>query len=195
MDAAIQQRVQAWLDGNYDEGTKSEIKKLSEENPGELADAFYRNLEFGTGGLRGIMGVGTNRINKYTIGMATQGFANYLKASFPGETIKVAIAHDSRNNSRLFAEITANVMAANGIKVFLFESLRPTPELSFAIRHLKCQGGVVCTASHNPKEYNGYKAYWNDGGQLVAPHDNLIIREVQSIQSIEHVNFKSKPEN
>jgi phosphoglucomutase len=195
MDAAIQQRVQAWLNGNYDEATKSEIKKLSEDDPGALADAFYRNLEFGTGGLRGIMGVGTNRINKYTIGMCTQGYANYLKASFPGETVKVAIAHDSRNNSRQFAEITASVMAANGIKVFLFESLRPTPELSFTIRHKHCHGGVVCTASHNPKEYNGYKAYWNDGGQLVPPHDKNVIREVDKITAVEDVKWSGGEEN
>jgi phosphoglucomutase len=195
MDAAIQQRVQAWLNGNYDEETKSEIRKLSEDSPGELADAFYRNLEFGTGGLRGIMGVGTNRINKYTIGMCTQGYANYLKASFPGETVKVAIAHDSRNNSRQFAEITANVMAANGIQVFLFESLRPTPELSFTIRHKHCHGGVVCTASHNPKEYNGYKAYWNDGGQLVPPHDKNVIREVDKITAVEDVKWSGGEEN
>ncbi len=189
MDAAIQQRVQAWLNGNYDETTKSEIRKLLEENPSELVDAFYRNLEFGTGGLRGIMGVGTNRINKYTIGMCTQGYANYLKASFPGVDVKVAIAYDSRNNSREFAGITANVMAANGIHVFLFESLRPTPELSFTIRHKKCHGGVVCTASHNPKEYNGYKAYWNDGGQLVPPHDVNVIKEVDKITAVEDVKW------
>lgn len=189
MDAAIAQRVQVWLNGNYDEETKNEIRKLSAENPKELADAFYRNLEFGTGGLRGIMGVGTNRINKYTVGMCTQGYANYLKSAYPGETVKVAIAHDSRNNSRLFAEITANVMAANGIKVFLFEALRPTPELSFTIRHKQCHGGVVCTASHNPKEYNGYKAYWNDGGQLVPPHDKNVIKEVDKITNVEDVKW------
>ena len=151
MDTKIRDRVNMWLNGSFDEATKNEIKKLEAENPDELTEAFYRNLEFGTGGLRGIMGVGTNRINKYTIGMATQGYANYLKKTYPGGETRVAIAHDSRNNSRRFAEITANVMAANGIKVFLFESLRPTPELSFAIRHLGCQGGVVCTASHNRK--------------------------------------------
>lgn len=195
MDAAIQQRVQAWLNGNYDEETKNEIRKLSEAKPAELADAFYRNLEFGTGGLRGIMGVGTNRINKYTIGMATQGFANYLKQSFPAQEVKVAIAHDSRNNSRQFAEITANVLAANGIRVFLFESLRPTPELSFTIRHKQCHGGVVCTASHNPKEYNGYKAYWNDGGQLVPPHDKNVIREVENIQAVEDVKWSGGEQN
>src|SRR5678815_3592467 len=171
MDEAIRKRYTAWLNGNLDEETKQQIRKLEKENPNELADAFYRNLEFGTGGLRGVMGVGTNRMNKYTIGMATQGYANYLKQTYPGGVVRVAVAHDSRNNSRQFAEIVANVMAANGIKVFLFEDLRPTPELSFSIRYLKCQGGVVCTASHNPKEYNGYKAYWNDGAQLVPPHD------------------------
>src|SRR5712664_3245126 len=152
MDAAIQDKVNAWLNGNFDAATKDEIRKLQAGNEQELADAFYRNLEVGTGGLRGIMGVGTNRMNKYTLGMATQGYANYLKKSFPGKEVRVAIAHDSRNNSRFFAETTANVFAANGIKVFLFQSLRPTPELSFTIRQLHCQGGVVCTASHNPKE-------------------------------------------
>ena len=150
--------------------TKDEIIKLQKDNPAELTESFYKNLEFGTGGLRGIMGVGTNRMNKYTVGMATQGYANYLRQSFPTQT-KVAIAYDSRNNSRFFAETAAKVFASNGIRVFLFQSLRPTPELSFTIRQLGCQGGVVCTASHNPKEYNGYKAYWNDGGQLVPPHD------------------------
>src|SRR5437762_11784778 len=166
MDPIIQEKIKGWLTQSYDQTTRDEIIKLQHEKPDELTESFYKNLEFGTGGLRGIMGVGTNRINRYTIGMATQGFANYLKKQIEGE-MKVAIAHDSRNNSRFFAETTANVFAANGIKVFLFDSLRPTPELSFAIRHLKCQGGVVCTASHNPKEYNGYKAYWNDGAQLV----------------------------
>lgn len=195
MDAAIKERAQAWKDGHFDEATKQEIIRLEKENPTELADAFYRNLEFGTGGLRGIMGVGTNRMNKYTVGMATQGYANYLKQTYPGGVIRVAIAHDSRNNSRLFAEITANVMAANGIKVFLFESLRPTPELSFTIRHLGCQGGVVCTASHNPKEYNGYKAYWNDGGQLVPPHDKNVIREVEKIASVDEVKWSGGEEN
>lgn len=189
MDAAIQEKVNKWLKGNYDQATKDEILRLQKENPNELTESFYRNLEFGTGGLRGIMGVGTNRINKYTVGMATQGFANYLKASFPGKEVKVAIAHDSRNNSRFFAETTANVFAANGIKVFLFQSLRPTPELSFAIRHLHCQGGVVCTASHNPKEYNGYKAYWDDGGQLVPPHDKNVIAEVEKIAGVDAVKW------
>ena len=178
MDTSIQNKIDTWLNGGYDEQTKAEIRKLQKEHPEELSDAFYRNLEFGTGGLRGIMGVGTNRMNKYTVGMATQGFANYLKKTYGDAEIKVAIAHDSRNNSRFFAETTANVFAANGIKVYLFESLRPTPELSFAIRYLKCNGGVVCTASHNPKEYNGYKAYWNDGGQLVPPHDKNVKRKL-----------------
>jgi phosphoglucomutase len=189
MEAMIKARVDKWLAGNYDEATKNAINDLMSMNPDDLADAFYRDLEFGTGGLRGIMGVGTNRINQYTIGMATQGFANYLIQSFPDQLIKMAVAHDSRNNSRFFAEITANVMAANGIQVYLFESLRPTPELSFTIRHLHCQGGVVCTASHNPREYNGYKAYFNDGGQLVPPHDKNVITEVQKIQSVDEVKW------
>ena len=189
MDVAIQAKVDSWLEGNYDEETKAGIRKMQQENPAELTDAFYRNLEFGTGGLRGVMGIGTNRINKYTIGMATQGFANYLKKSFPDIMVKVALAHDSRNNSRFYAETAANVFAANGIKVFLFQSLRPTPELSFTIRYLGCQGGVVCTASHNPKEYNGYKAYWNDGGQLVPPHDVNVIAEVEKITSVDEVKW------
>ncbi|HLG40341.1 MAG TPA: phospho-sugar mutase [Chitinophagaceae bacterium] len=195
MDAAIKEKVNVWLNGSFDQPLKDEINRLMKENPNELADAFYRNLEFGTGGLRGIMGVGTNRMNKYTVGMATQGYANYLKQSFSGEQVKVAIAHDSRNNSRFFAETTANVFAANGIKVYLFEALRPTPELSFAIRHLGCQGGVVCTASHNPKEYNGYKAYWNDGGQLVPPHDKNVIKEVEKIASVDEVKWTGGERN
>jgi phosphoglucomutase len=195
MDQAILTRANAWLTPNFDERTRNEITRLQAESPNELADAFYRNLEFGTGGLRGLMGVGTNRMNKYTVGMATQGYANYLRQTYPGGVVRVAIAHDSRNNSRTFAEIVANVMAANGIKVFLFEALRPTPELSFAIRHLGCQGGVVCTASHNPKEYNGYKAYWNDGGQLVPPHDKNVIREVEKIASIDDVKWAGGEEN
>src|SRR3954467_9917722 len=166
MDQLIEQKINNWLNGAYDEQTKKAITDLQQTNEEDLADAFYRNLEFGTGGLRGIMGVGTNRMNKYTVGMATQGFANYLRKVYGDAEIKVAIAHDSRNNSRFFAETTANVFGANGIKVYLFESLRPTPELSFAIRYFKCNGGVVCTASHNPKEYNGYKAYWDDGAQM-----------------------------
>ena len=188
MDAAIMAKVELWLNGNYDQETKAEIIRLQKENPSELTESFYRSLEFGTGGLRGIMGVGTNRMNRYTVGMATQGYSNYLKQSFPGQ-VKVAIAHDSRNNSRFFAETAAKVFAANGIKVFLFQSLRPTPELSFTIRQLGCQGGLVCTASHNPKEYNGYKAYWNDGGQLVPPHDKNVIQEVEKIASVDEVKW------
>ena len=195
MDAAIEQKVNTWLNGNYDEPTKDAIKKLQKENPDDLTESFYRNLEFGTGGLRGIMGVGTNRMNKYTVGVATQGFANYLKKTYGSAEIKVAIAHDSRNNSRFFAETTANVFAANGIKVFLFENLRPTPELSFTIRFLKCQAGVICTASHNPKEYNGYKAYWNDGGQLVPPHDKNVIKEVEAIGSVDDVKWSGGESN
>lgn len=195
MDAVIQDKVSAWLTGNFDQATKDEIRKMEAENPNELTESFYRSLEFGTGGLRGIMGVGTNRMNKYTVGMATQGFANYLKKTYPGGVVRIAIAHDSRNNSRFFAEIVANVMGANGIKVFLFEALRPTPELSFAIRHLGCQSGVVCTASHNPKEYNGYKAYWNDGGQLVPPHDKNVIEEVEKIASVDDVQWEGGEAN
>ncbi|HEX3166363.1 MAG TPA: phospho-sugar mutase [Chitinophagaceae bacterium] len=195
MEAVIQERSTNWLTGNFDPATKDAIKKMQAENPKELAESFYRNLEFGTGGLRGIMGVGTNRMNKYTVGMATQGFANYLNQTYPGGPVRVAIAHDCRNNSRFFAETTANVFAANGIKVFLFAELRPTPELSFAIRHLGCQGGVVCTASHNPKEYNGYKAYWNDGGQLVPPHDKNVIKEVEKIASVDDVKWSGGEAN
>ncbi|WP_420575732.1 phospho-sugar mutase [Ekhidna sp.] len=181
-----------WLKAaNMDASSKQEIEALL-LNQEELDEAFLNDLEFGTGGLRGIMGIGTNRMNKYTVGMATQGFANYLKSQFSNE-IKVAIAFDSRNNSQLFAETTAHVFSANGIQVFLFEDLRPTPELSFAIRNLGCQGGVVITASHNPKEYNGYKAYWNDGGQLVPPHDKNVIEEVKKINSIDEINFESNP--
>ncbi len=189
MQDKTQKKINTWLNGSYDQATKNEIIQLQKNNKNALIDAFYTDLEFGTGGLRGIMGVGTNRMNKYTVGMATQGFANYLKKVYKNTEIKVAIAHDCRNNSQFFAETTANIFAANGIKVFLFESLRPTPELSFTIRYLKCHSGVVCTASHNPKEYNGYKAYWNDGGQLVPPHDKNVIKEVQSIKSINEVKW------
>lgn len=195
MDAAIEQKVQSWLNGNYDEDVKAKIREMQTADGDELADAFYRNLEFGTGGLRGIMGIGTNRMNKYTVGMATQGYANYLKKSFPNEKISVAIAHDSRNNSRFFAETVANVFGANGVQVYLFEEMRPTPELSFAIRHLGCKGGVVCTASHNPKEYNGYKAYWVDGGQLVPPHDKNVIAEVEKIHSVDDVKWSGGEQN
>ena len=188
MDANTQQKISNWLSGNYGQTVKDEIIRLQKDNPGELEDAFYKNLEFGTGGLRGIMGIGTNRMNKYTVGMATQGYANYFKQCF-GNNISVAIAHDCRNNSRNFAEITANVFAANGIKVYLFEALRPTPELSFTIRKMGCKGGVVCTASHNPKEYNGYKAYWDDGAQMVPPHDKNVITEVEKIASVDDVKW------
>ncbi|MEO7047566.1 MAG: phospho-sugar mutase, partial [Ferruginibacter sp.] len=193
MDTKTEKRINEWLSGDYDESTKQTIKDLQKDDPSQLEDAFYQELEFGTGGLRGIMGVGTNRMNKYTVGMATQGYANYLNKSFP--EVKVAIAHDVRNNSRQFAEIAADIFAANGIKVFLFESIRPTPELSFAIRTLHCQGGLVITASHNPKEYNGYKAYWNDGGQLVPPHDKNVIIEVEKINNIDDVKWKGSSEN
>ncbi|ATL48112.1 phosphoglucomutase [Chitinophaga caeni] len=189
MDANIQSKVNSWLQPPYDEATIAAVKTLESEHPEELMDAFYRNLEFGTGGLRGVMGVGTNRMNKYTVGMATQGFANYILKSVVNGVPKIAIAHDSRNNSRYFAEVAANVMAANGVEVYLFESLRPTPELSFTIRHLACSAGIVLTASHNPKEYNGYKAYWDDGAQLVSPHDKNVIREVEQIASIDDVKW------
>jgi len=195
MSLTIAQKVEQWLAGNYDQATKDAIALMQSQSRDELADSFYRNLEFGTGGLRGIMGVGTNRINKYTIGMATQGFANYLNKTYSGEKISVVVGHDSRNNARFFAETTAQVFAANGIKVYLFEALRPTPELSFAIRTLGAKAGVVCTASHNPKEYNGYKAYWNDGGQLVPPHDKNVITEVEAIQSIDDVKWEGGATN
>lgn len=183
--------AQKWLqEQSVDEGTKAEIRKmLSSDDPKLLIDSFYQSLEFGTGGLRGIMGVGSNCINKYTIGSATQGLANYLKKSFPNQENKVAVAYDSRNNSREFAQITAGVFSANGIRVFLFPELRPTPLLSYAIRYLKCQSGVVITASHNPKEYNGYKAYWSDGAQLVPPHDKNVIQEVNAITSFDQIKF------
>lgn len=193
MDSKRSEIIETWLSADFDESTRESVKKLQAENPKELEDSFYQDLEFGTGGLRGIMGVGTNRMNKYTVGMATQGYANYLKQCF--DDVKVAIAFDCRNNSKEFAQITADVFAANDIKVYLFESLRPTPELSFTIRHYDCQGGVVCTASHNPKEYNGYKAYWNDGSQLVPPHDKNVITEVQKIESVKDVKWTGGKEN
>ncbi|MEO6894390.1 MAG: phospho-sugar mutase [Ginsengibacter sp.] len=193
MDTKTENKIKEWLSGDYDEIAKDKIRELQKNDPAKLEDAFYKDLEFGTGGLRGIMGVGTNRMNKFTVGMATQGYANYLKQSFP--QVKVAIAHDVRNSSRKFAEIAADIFAANGIKVYLFESIRPTPELSFAIRTLQCQGGLVITASHNPKEYNGYKAYWKDGGQLVPPHDTNVIAEVEKIKSIDDVKWKGNSEN
>jgi len=195
LDQDVLKRAQAWLDGDFDEKTKSEVTELIENDPVALTDAFYRDLEFGTGGLRGIMGVGTNRMNKYTVGMATQGLANYLKKMFPDITpISMAISYDSRNNSRYFTQITAEVLAANGFKVFVFDDMRPTPELSFAIRYLGCQSGIMLTASHNPKEYNGYKAYWDDGAQMIAPHDKNVIKEVQLITSVDQVKWKGNPE-
>jgi phosphoglucomutase len=191
LENSTQQVINKWLTGNYDELTKSEIKNLlNKEAFADLTDAFYRNLEFGTGGLRGIMGAGSNRINKYTIGTATQGLANYLKKKYNHQTISVAIAHDSRNNSDYFAKITADVFSANGIKVYFFSELRPTPELSFAIRHLGCKSGVMLTASHNPKEYNGYKAYGSDGGQFTSPDDVMVMNEVAAIQNIDEVKFE-----
>ena len=187
LDLIVKERAEKWLSDSYDEETRKKVKQLIDNDPKELTESFYKDLEFGTGGLRGIMGVGTNRMNVYTVGMATQGLSNYLKKAFPDEPIRVAVGHDSRNNSRLFAERVADIFAANGFKVYLFDSLRPTPELSFAIRHLHCHSGVVVTASHNPKEYNGYKAYWSDGAQVVAPHDRNIIAEVQIITSPDQV--------
>ena len=184
-------KAKSWLSDQYDEETRKKVQNLIDNDPNELTESFYRILEFGTGGLRGIMGVGTNRMNIYTVAMATQGLANYIKAKFADmKRPQVAIAYDCRNNSKEFAQITADVMTANGIKVFLFSALRPTPELSFAIRELKCQSGIVVTASHNPKEYNGYKVYWEDGGQIVAPHDKNIIAEVQKITDISMVKRK-----
>lgn len=193
VDKIVLERAQQWLEGGFDEQTKAAVKEMMENNPKELTESFYQTLEFGTGGLRGIMGVGTNRMNIYTVGMATQGLANYLKKNFVGK-IKVAVAHDCRNNSDLFAKTVAEIFAANGFTAYLFDALRPTPELSFAIRHLKCQSGVVVTASHNPKEYNGYKAYWSDGAQVTAPHDKNIIKEVEAIQAagVEAVKFDPK---
>lgn len=187
----VQARAQAWLDSStIDDKTKAEVKALiARPDDKELVDSFYKDLEFGTGGLRGIMGVGSNCMNKYTVGMATQGLANYLNKTFPGKKVQVAIAHDSRNNSRFFAQVAADVLSANGIYVHMFPELRPTPLLSFAIRYLKCDSGIVVTASHNPKEYNGYKAYWNDGAQVVPPHDKNIITEVKAINSFDRVKF------
>ncbi len=194
IDQNILDKANIWLTGAYDEETKQAVRDMMENNPKELTEAFYRDLEFGTGGLRGIMGAGSNRMNKYTVGLATQGFSNYLKINFPDkEQISVAIAHDSRNNSRNFAEVAANIFSANGFKVFLFDDLRPTLELSFVIRHLSCQGGIMVTASHNPKEYNGYKAYWEDGGQLISPHDKNVIAEVEKIESIDEISFTGNP--
>ena len=195
IDKNIRERAEKWTRAPFDKETREKVKKMLEEDPQEVIESFYKDLEFGTGGLRGIMGAGTNRVNQYTIGMATQGLANYLKKNFPEEEeIRVAVACDSRNNSPYFARITAEVFSANNIKVFLFDGLRPTPELSFAVRHLKCKSGVMITASHNPKEYNGYKAYWEDGAQVIPPHDKNIISEVENI-GIEEVRFSRKEEN
>ena len=191
----VKKKAQVWLDGNYDEATKDAVRAMLENSDStDLVESFYKDLEFGTGGLRGIMGVGTNRMNIYTVGSATQGLSNYLKKEFAGQQISVVVGHDSRNNSRLFAESAADIFSANGIKVYLFESLRPTPEISFAIRHLGCQSGIVITASHNPKEYNGYKAYWSDGAQVIAPHDHNIINEVNKIKSVDDIKFEGNKE-
>ncbi|HQN98292.1 MAG TPA: phospho-sugar mutase [Bacteroidales bacterium] len=195
IDPKILETARQWTMSPYDEQTRRQVQYLMDNDAAELIESFYTDLEFGTGGLRGIMGPGTNRMNIYTVGVATQGLANYLKMNFPDKNpIQVVIAHDCRNNGRLFAQTTANVLSANGIKVFLFDDLRPTPELSFAVRFLGCQSGIVITASHNPKEYNGYKAYWEDGGQLVSPHDKNVIAEVNKIKSIQEVNFTGNPE-
>ena len=189
-------KAQTWLGQGYDEKTKAEVRRMLEnEDKTELIESFYKDLEFGTGGLRGIMGAGTNRMNIYTVGAATQGLSNYLKKEFADlPQIKVVIGHDCRNNSRLFAETSADIFSANGIKVYLFESLRPTPEMSFTIRELGCQSGIILTASHNPKEYNGYKAYWNDGAQMISPHDKNTIAEVNKIRSVEDIKFKGNPD-
>lgn len=188
----VMQKAQVWLDGNYDAETKAAVKAMMQaDDKTDLIESFYRELEFGTGGLRGIMGAGTNRMNIYTVGAATQGLSNYLKEQFADlPQISVCIGHDCRNNSRKFAEIAADIFSANGFKVYLFEDLRPTPEMSFAIRHLGCQSGIILTASHNPKEYNGYKAYWNDGAQIIAPHDHRIIEEVNKISTVDQIKFK-----
>ena len=195
LEQTVLNKARKWLEGDYDEATKQQVKYLMDNDANELTESFYKDLEFGTGGLRGIMGAGTNRMNIYTVGFATQGLSNYLKMNFPNEEIRVAISHDSRNNSRMFAERVADIFASNGFKVFLFDALRPTPELSFAIRELKCQSGVMVTASHNPKEYNGYKAYWSDGSQVTAPHDTNIIKEVEKITEVSQVLTGKNKEN
>ncbi len=184
------EKAKSWLNSSKLKTAARAQILLLKENKAEFEEAFYKDLVFGTGGLRGLMGIGSNRINEYTVGMATQGFSNYLKIAFPNEKIKVAIAYDSRNNAAAFADVTASVFSANDITVYLFKELRPTPILSYAVRQLGCHGGVVLTASHNPKEYNGYKAYWNDGAQLISPHDDLVIQQVQAIASIDDVQFK-----
>jgi len=195
MDQYIIDRAKSWLDGNYDEETKAEVRRLLKDNSDELIDSFYKDLEFGTGGLRGIMGAGSNRMNKYTVGMATQGLANYLINKYGANTeISLAVAYDCRNQNTFFEGITSDVLTANGIKVYQFDALRPTPELSFAIRYLKCQSGIVITASHNPKEYNGYKVYGEDGAQLISPDDKMVIDEVRKIKSIDDVKFNGNSE-
>ena len=193
---SVTEKAQVWLGEAYDAETRAEVQRmLDAEDKTELIESFYRDLEYGTGGLRGIMGAGCNRMNIYTVGAATQGLANYLKEAFSDlDQIKVAVAHDVRNNSRKFAEVVANVFSANGIKAYLFDSFRPTPELSFAFRHLGCQSGVNITASHNPKEYNGYKAYWEDGAQIIAPHDVNIINHVNQIKGAESIKFEGNPD-
>ncbi|MBO7278701.1 MAG: phospho-sugar mutase [Bacteroidales bacterium] len=193
MEMNYRERAMLWTGEAYDVETRTRVNAMLNGDPKELEDAFYKNLEFGTGGLRGIMGIGTNRMNKYTVGMATQGLANYVRKSFPDQALRVAISYDSRNNSADFACITAGVFAENGFDVFLFDNLRPVPELSFSIRHLQCQVGVMITASHNPKEYNGYKAYWQDGAQLTAPHDKNVIEEVLKITDPSMVRFGTCP--
>ena len=193
MESKIQERIDNWLSPNFDEATRIKIKKLQEEDPKTLKESFYQDLDFGTGGMRGIMGVGTNRINKYTLGKNTQGLSNYLREKFPSQELRTAIAYDCRHNSKTLAKVVADVFSANGIKVFLFEDLRPTPELSFAVKHLKCQCGIVLTASHNPPEYNGYKVYWQDGGQLVPPQDGEIINEINNLDYAD-IKFNSNPD-
>jgi len=193
MESKIQERIDNWLSPNFDEATRKKIRELQEKDPKSLKESFYQDLDFGTGGMRGIMGVGTNRINKYTLGKNTQGLSNYLREKFPSQELRTAIAYDCRHNSKTLAKVVADVFSANGIKVFLFEDLRPTPELSFAVKHLKCQCGIVLTASHNPPEYNGYKVYWQDGGQLVPPQDGEIINEINNLDYAD-IKFNSNPD-
>lgn len=193
VDPRIMSRAEVWTREPFDNETRKAVKAMLDNDPAEVEECFYRDLEFGTGGLRGIMGVGTNRMNRYTVAMATQGLANYLLKSFPREQVKIAIAYDCRNNNTVFADVCADVLSANGIRVFLFDALRPTPELSFAVRYLGCQSGIMITASHNPREYNGYKVYWTDGGQLVPPHDTNVIKEVEAVGSIDRVKFTRNP--
>ncbi len=196
LQQGVRDNIRLWLDGNYDDETKASINQLiASGDEKELTDAFYKHLEFGTGGLRGIMGAGSNRVNKYTLGAATQGFSNYLNQLYPGQDVSVAVSYDSRNNSAYFASVVADVFSSNGIRVYFFEALRPTPELSFAIRQLQCKGGVMLTASHNPKEYNGYKAYGGDGGQLVFPHDEAVMREVTNVQNVDEIRFQRNDRN